>query len=225
MKTPRSSCTRTLRTAAMFGLDLTAPRSLHRARVANLAAVADQAARAISSGGVLLITGPSGAGKSTLMALLRARLGHTREVNPEKQLAHLRACVCTLSAQPLDDWLAHLARFGLGEAMLWLQRPRELSTGQRWRLAFALRFTGPRPVLACDEFAAQLDRPTAVALAMTLRREHGRTPHARLILATSHDDLTCALRPHVHVDLDLHAHARVTRHQPLTPVITTPKAA
>lgn len=221
MKPLSSPATRTLQTAAHFGVDPAAPRAQHAARLARLAAIAEQSARIISHGGTLLITGPSGAGKSTLLSLLRSHLGYTREVNPERQLAHIRACICTLTAQPLDDWLAHLARFGLGEAMLWLQRPRELSAGQRWRLAFALRFTGAQPVLVCDEFAALLDRPTAIALAMTLRRERLRAPGARLILATSHDDLTPALQPDVHITLDLQGRAHVAVHD----AHPSPKAA
>jgi uncharacterized protein len=219
MKTRRAACTsesartRQLKTAAIFGLSIDAPDSRHRARLAGLAAVAAQGARAIAGGGTLLVTGPSGSGKSTLLGLLAAHMGHVRQVCPERQLGHIRACVCTLSGKPLEEWLAHLARFGLGEAMLWLQRPGELSSGQRWRLAFALRMTGEKPCVMCDEFAALLDRPTAMALAMTLRRE--RMPGARLVLATSHDDLARALEPDVEIALGLDGRARVTLRQRL----------
>ncbi|MFN7396695.1 MAG: AAA family ATPase [bacterium] len=211
---PSPARKRTLQAASAFGLDADAPRRAHQRRAARLGPVAEAALSAVAGGGVVLITGPSGAGKSTLLELIAARLPSPRRIDPQAQLRDIRAPICTLSGQPLDQWLAHLARFGLAEAMLWLQRPGELSAGQRWRLAFALRFVGARPTLICDEACAMLDRMTAVCICMNLRREATRSPGARLILATSHDDLLVALNPDVHVRLDLGGHARVQRLRP-----------
>jgi hypothetical protein len=199
--------------AAGFGLDIDAPRRRHEARRAMLHAVGERVLRSLAGGGIALVTGPSGAGKSTLLAMLRARLDaevrRVRMIEPEVQLRHIRGAICTLSPQPLDVWLAHLARFGLAEAMVWLQRPGELSAGQRWRLALALRFVGVSPTLMADEFAALLDGETARALSMNVRREASRSAGARLLLATSRDDLTAALRPEVHVALTLEGEAQV----------------
>ena len=91
---------------------------------------------------------------------------------------------------------------GLGEVWTYLRKPEQLSEGQRWRLRLALsmhaagrRRDGGLVVLACDEFAALLDRVTAAVIARTVRRVVDATPGVCAVLATSHDDLEKPLRP------------------------------
>jgi ABC-type transporter Mla maintaining outer membrane lipid asymmetry ATPase subunit MlaF len=123
-------------------------------------------------------------------------------------------------APPLRDVLLLLSRVGLGEAWSYLRPPAELSEGQRWRFRLALALhaaTGAArgmgasrgttvtsvtaaaaaPVLACDEFAAVLDRVTAMVVARCLRRAVDADPRLAAVVATSHDDLQPALRPDV----------------------------
>ncbi len=50
-------------------------------------------------------------------------------------------------------------------------------------------------ILACDEFAAMLDRVSAAIVARTLRRAVTGSPHLCAVVATSHDDLVAALQP------------------------------
>jgi len=158
-------------------------------------------------GELWLITGASGAGKSTLLRSIRARLGHVALdlqacEPPEIPLADM------CDEATLELWLERLTRLGLGEVWSWLRTPSQLSEGQRWRLRLAWamrdlrRGVDPR-MLVCDEFAAVLDRVSAVVVARSLRLE---LDHARgqvgAVVATSHDDLIEALDPDVIVECD-----------------------
>ena len=59
------------------------------------------------------------------------------------------------------------------------------------------------PVIVCDEFAAVLDRVTAMVVAHRLRRAiGGLLPHAAALVATSHDDIEPALAADVIVRCD-----------------------
>jgi len=49
------------------------------------------------------------------------------------------------------------------------------------------------PVIVCDEFAAVLDRVTAMIVAHRLRRAIDALPHAAALVATSHEDIEPAL--------------------------------
>ena len=103
---------------------------------------------------------------------------------------------------PLREILLLLARVGLGEAWSYLRAPEELSEGQRFRLKLALglhsakrQAPARRAVLVCDEFAAVLDRITAMVVARCLRRSIDANSHLSAIVATSHEDLQPALKP------------------------------
>jgi ABC-type ATPase with predicted acetyltransferase domain len=126
----------------------------------------------------------------------------------------------------LRNALGLLARVGLGEAWTYLRTPRELSEGQRWRFRLAIALheasrgvatatartttttatpenDGNAPlIIACDEFAAVLDRVTAIIVAHRLRRAIDALPHAAAVVATSHEDIEPALAAEVVVRCD-----------------------
>ena len=114
--------------------------------------------------------------------------------------------------------LEALSRVGLGEVWTYLRTPAQLSEGQRWRLRLALALARARPapgkalrVLAADEFAAPLDRVTALVVARALRKAVTAKPNLCAIIATSHQDLAAALKPDltVHCDFGIfHLHER-----------------
>src|SRR5262249_14974911 len=103
---------------------------------------------------------------------------------------------------PVEERLGLLAACGLSEARLLLRTPAELSDGQRYRfrLAFALASTSESECrfLIADEFAAYLDRTLAKVLAFNLRKLVPRSG-VGILRATTHEDLTTALRPDLHV--------------------------
>jgi ABC-type thiamine transport system ATPase subunit len=162
-----------------------------------------------TAGTILLLTGPSGSGKSRLLATLHQQAGDDIDLIDLAALtppAQTPLVDCFGDA-PLRDILLLLARIGLGEAWTYLRTPEELSEGQRFRLKLALglhaakrqapgrQSTARRVILVCDEFAAVLDRITAMVVARCLRRSIDANPHLAAIVATAHDDLQPALKP------------------------------
>jgi ABC-type ATPase with predicted acetyltransferase domain len=230
--TPAAPSERLCRAAAIFGLALDppapdrAPSPLARALRLRAARAAQRLDTILRPGQVAFVTGPSGAGKSLLLAALRDRLGPRAIGTTPPGPVRARRALVDLDPAPLPEWLATLARAGLSEASLLTRPYLHLSEGQKRRadLALAMARASRRAAasgrahtrtLIADEFASPLDRTTALGLARTLRRwvlasSAGPTPrHAplapvRAVVATAHDDLLEALRPHVlvHVPLD-----------------------
>lgn len=168
-------------------------------------------------GSITLINGPSGAGKSTLLRRLPS-MQPGRWIDLDRIRWPHRPVIECFADMPLEKALQLLSRVGLAEARCYLSPPARLSTGQIWRfrlargLYAAYRLKSPS-FLVCDEFAAVLDRVTAMTVSHLLRRalsdpwwEH-RTPPA-VFLATSHDDLIEALDPDHRVICDFH-HVRL----------------
>lgn len=205
---------RTLRALALFGLTLDQDAKRHRCLAhEHWPRAAAEIDERLLPGQIALITGPSGGGKSTLLRLLEDRL-HERGTPAHR----LRPCLCagrrTLidlvpgTLEGPDGALRCLASAGLADATLLARTPAQLSDGQRARLALARTMScarrspgaGAPPTLLIDEFCATLDRLTARSVARTLRRWLDRsaesdTQGTRVVAATSHDDLSLALRP------------------------------
>jgi ABC-type ATPase with predicted acetyltransferase domain len=79
-------------------------------------------------------------------------------------------------------------------------------------------------VLAADEFAAPLDRVTAMVVARALRRAVDARPHLAAVVATSHDDLVTALDPDVLVRCDFDGAFTVCQSERRSPERPTGKA-
>lgn len=154
--------------------------------------------------GVIAITGDSGSGKSTLLRQLAPRLRTTRRrvllVRSLKTPMHGRTLADTIKG-PLPTALALLARCGLADATLLPRSPRELSDGQRTRLALALALSRRAHVLLIDEFASVLDRVTARAVCLSVAACIRRDKRL-LIVATAHTDVLAWLSPDVIVRCD-----------------------
>lgn len=182
-------------------------------------------------GEITLITGPSGGGKSSLLAAMREapRAQSILWIEPATIRlpdACVIDCLCralghdaaAADERVVERALELLGRVGLAEAWTYLQRPAELSDGQRWRLMLAMavaaagRADAPAAtaVIAMDEFAALLDRITARVVARALRRlvrpvqnlDDSATPQLSAIVATGHDDLVDALAPDTIITCD-----------------------
>ena len=167
----------------------------------------------LREGTITLISGPSGAGKTVLLRRLRElyKEDSRRWIDLEAIALPDEPVVNCFGDQRLEETLALLARVGLGEAWTYLRTPAELSEGQRFRLklAVALSVVDERRirdgaalcpgvggvVIACDEFAAVLDRLTALVVANCLRKVVNETAGLSAVVATSHEDLCGALKP------------------------------
>ncbi|RMH10604.1 MAG: GNAT family N-acetyltransferase [Planctomycetota bacterium] len=194
---------RQIQACTPFGIELRvgpcSPRSYHDA--------AHQLRTALAPGQVALLTGPSGSGKSCTLRSLADQLRRRsqRVITPPLTFDDSRLLINVLDLS-VERTLAFLAAFGLAEPALAARRICELSEGQQHRVRLALAFhqaqqTRARWVLV-DEFCSVLDRITAHGVAATIARA-ARCASVRVVCATAHDDLTCHLRPDVHIAFDL----------------------
>lgn len=159
----------------------------------------------LEPGNVALLTGPSGSGKSTALTMLRRRLSRTRRavVRPPAHLSRRRPTVEQVGTD-LNQALGLLSAAGLAEAAL-LPRPAgALSTGQLARLTIAAAMDRCTPgcVLIVDEFAAALDRATALSLAHALARWCRRNS-ITLVACSAQEDTLDALSPDLLIALPL----------------------
>ena len=93
-----------------------------------------------------------------------------------------------------------------------IRTPRELSEGQRHRLALAHAVASRGPVLI-DEFASTLDRLTAMGLCISLAR-WARSCGRSVVGATAHDDVVEWLRPDIHVTVPLAGPVQIIEQPP-----------
>ena len=170
----------------------------------------------LAPGTLTSIYGPSGSGKSVLLRRLRERhkARERRWIDLDAIALPDVPVVNCFGEQPIDQTLKLLNRVGLGEAWTYLRTPEELSEGQRFRLRLAIALDvvermgirdaaalcpgvgeGKGVVIACDEFAAVLDRLTALIVANCLRGVVNGMPGLAVVVATSHEDLGGALKP------------------------------
>jgi hypothetical protein len=160
---------RVLEACAAFGLGVRhrAAPTIHRRLPAGIA----RTLQAICPGEHIFVSGDSGAGKSTLLgrmaehlhaqgnAVYRLDFGYLRE--------HGSSAVIEALDGPIDMVIATLSRAGLAEGPLLVRPIRELSEGQKWRLALAIAMQRAasqprqRAWIVVDECAATLDVLTA----------------------------------------------------------------
>jgi len=201
---------RVLRVAAMFGLGVDEAKEV---------TIVPPVTLDLHGGQVVFITGASGGGKSSLLRLITEALGERGDARMIRfdELPALpdRPLVDCLVRDASDE--AGLARAlkllslaGLADAFVVLRSPGELSDGQRYRLRLAqamemVESSGAElTVVLADEFAATLDRITAMVIARNVRkwtRRCGRP--VCFIAATTHDDLLEALEPDVLIEKGL----------------------
>ncbi|TVQ60363.1 MAG: hypothetical protein EA379_08200, partial [Phycisphaerales bacterium] len=187
---------------------------------------------ALECGRVALVCGPSGSGKSTLLRAAAAgwRARGVGVFDPSRVRLRDRAGVDHVPGA-VEAAMRHLARFGLAEARCFVRRPRELSEGQRARLALAVAAdraaratkrcgatgtdvgarSAPVAVLVVDEFGASLDEACALGVARALRRFVEATTGVCAVVATTRDGVARALAPHVVIELGLTGGRREVR--------------
>ncbi len=204
---------RVLEVAAMFGLGVDNTRNIKIIPPTKLT---------LKGRTITLIAGPSGSGKSTILKLIKSQvpapnlLDFNNFLNPQSTPEELlNQPIIESIGKTLAQATRILSIAGLADAFIMLRTPRQLSDGQRYRLALArvinqIESTNRKPnqehptIILADEFGAALDRLTASMIARNIRRYVNTNPRITFAVATTHEDLLESLAPDtlIHKPLD-----------------------
>lgn len=171
----------------------------------------------VTPGQLTVITGHSGSGKTTALSQLTSQLRskshsiHTAPL-PNDPLPNLPVIDIVRKAHKLStderaiERAAELcASTGLSDAHVLAARPAFISTGERARVHLACTLSKaiqrPMPVLVVDEFAATLDRATALGLARAIRKWTTQN-NAITLIATNRSEVLPTLDPDQSINLD-----------------------
>lgn len=153
----------------------------------------------VRQGDVVYITGQSGSGKSLLLKDLARQIALEQKVADIDKVELLEYPLIDQVGKDTDEAIKILSMAGLNDAYLLIRKPSELSDGQRYRFRIAKLLESEARVWVADEFGAVLDRVTAKAVALNVRR-FAASVGATLIVATTHKDLREELAPTLYVD-------------------------
>ena len=139
--------------------------------------------------GIIYIKGSSGSGKSTILR----KMGHSVEsLNNEKDV------IGNFPTLEIGEEL--LLAFGLRSIPTWFRSPSTLSNGEHHRAEVAYTIAKGNHML--DEFTSVVDRNTAKALSVSVRKWFDRNNTDKLILASCHEDVVEWLQPDWVYDAD-----------------------
>lgn len=153
----------------------------------------------VRQGDVVYITGQSGSGKSLLLRELHRQIALEQEVANIDTVELKEVPLIDQVGTNTDEAIKILSMAGLNDAYLFIRKPSELSDGQRYRFKVAKLLESSARVWVADEFGAVLDRTTAKAVSLNVRR-FAASVGATLIVATTHKDLREELAPTLYVD-------------------------
>lgn len=146
---------------------------------------------------MVYITGESGGGKSTLLRELARQMAEQGlKVADIDKIELPDEPICELVGADLNEALRLLGIGGINDANLYIQSPKALSDGQRYRLKLAMLIGSGAKVWVADEFLAVLDRVTAINVAFNMQKI-ARDFGATLIVATTHGDMVKDLAPDI----------------------------
>jgi ABC-type ATPase with predicted acetyltransferase domain len=150
----------------------------------------------VDAGDIVCITGPSGAGKSVLLRELEKATPASQSVNlADIPLPSDRPVIDCFEGDCLTG-LKLLSTVGLSEVFCLLNRPSQLSDGQKYRFRLAEAMAAGKPTIFADEFSSELDRVTAAAVAFNIHKFAKRT-RTTFVLCSSHEDILMDLAPDV----------------------------
>jgi len=155
----------------------------------------------LNPGEILYIMGPSGAGKSVLLRELEGAVPRGDRVNLADILLPQDRSVIDCFDGGVVASLRLLGSAGLSEVFCLLNRPCDLSDGQKYRFRLARAMAAGKPFIFADEFSCDLDRVSAAAVAFNVHRFAKRTG-TTCVLASSHEDILIDLAPDVLVIKD-----------------------
>lgn len=156
----------------------------------------------INNGDVVYITGPSGAGKSVLLRELERCVPEAERINlAEIELSGDGSVIDCIDGDVLGA-LRLLSVAGLNDVFCVLNKPANLSDGQKWRFRLALALAAGKRFIFADEFCSGLDRITAAVISYNIQKFAKRTG-VTFILAGSGEDILADLGPDVVVVKEL----------------------
>jgi ABC-type ATPase with predicted acetyltransferase domain len=165
----------------------------------------------INDGDIVYITGPSGAGKSVLLRQLESTIGKSHEsdcVNLDRiELPRDKTVIDCIEGDFLST-MRTLSTAGLNDVFCILNKPANLSDGQKYRLRLAMALSAKKKFVFADEFCSNIDRITAAIIAFNVHKFANRTGTI-FILASSHDDFLLDLLPDVLVTKELSGETQV----------------
>lgn len=147
---------------------------------------------------LVLVSGPSGSGKSRTLPLLFSALPVETTTCPPPAVDEAKLIINQFTNE--EQALRMLSVVGLADALIWARKPDTLSVGQRARLDLAMMLASVGEVVVIDEYLANLDRPTAKAVAWASQRAL-RKQGKGAIFITAHDDLLDDLQPDLHLQV------------------------
>lgn len=162
----------------------------------------------VNAGDIVFITGPSGSGKSVVLRELEQAVPRSQRINlAQIPLPKDRTVIDCFDTDVLTS-LKILSVVGMSEVFCVLNRPCNLSDGQRYRFRLAQALAAGKPYVFADEFSSELDRVTASAVAFNIHKFAKRT-ETTFVLASSHEDILIDLAPDVLVIKDTSGPAEI----------------
>jgi len=150
----------------------------------------------INDGDVVYITGPSGAGKSVLLRELEQAVAVGDRINlASVELSRDNAMIDCIDGDVLSA-MRTLSVAGLNDVFCILNRPANLSDGQKYRFRLAAALAAKKKFVFADEFCSELDRLTAAVVSYNIHKFAKKTC-TTFVLASSHDDILLDLAPDV----------------------------
>ncbi len=150
----------------------------------------------INDGDIVYITGPSGAGKSVLLREFEKSIPASEKVNlGDIDLAGNKAVIDCIEGDFLAS-LKVLSTAGLNDVFCVLNKPANLSDGQKYRFRLAAALACGKQFVFADEFCSNLDRVTAAVISYNIHK-FAKRKGVTFILAASHDDILADLSPDV----------------------------
>ncbi len=162
----------------------------------------------INEGNIVYITGPSGTGKSVLLKELERSIPESDRVNLDRiELPNDRTLIDCIEGDFLTS-LKTLSLAGLNDVFCILNRPANLSDGQKYRFRLAMALAAEKKFIFADEFCSNLDRLTATVIAFNVHRFAKRNGTI-FVLASSHGDFLLDLQPDIIVTKELSGETQV----------------
>lgn len=162
----------------------------------------------INNGDVVYITGPSGSGKTTILNGLQKQIPACERVNLAGISLSDKQAVIDCIEGDLVQGLRLLSTAGLNDVFSLVNRPANLSDGQKYRFRLAMALSTKKKFIFADEFCSNLDRITAAVISYNIHK-FAKRYSVTFILAGSHEDVLADLAADVLVVKNLSGPAEI----------------